>query len=112
MNYTSSHLTNKRLQEQSKDIGSICNTLDNMIDRVDNILLFIDNYKYKNKKYKRRKFVHSKTGLEYELSHFTNFKDYRNEIIKDYREYLKPYIFMTIMTICMISFAIYMCFHS
>ena len=42
MNYTSSHLANKRLQEQSKDIGSICNTLDNMIDRVDNILLFID----------------------------------------------------------------------
>ena len=99
-------------EQQSKDIAEIAGSLDACIKKVEKLNEFCDVLMYLGHKYKKRKFIHKKTGFEYELNHFVDFNRYRKEIKQDYKDYISPYIFMTIMTICMISFAIYMCFHS
>jgi hypothetical protein len=107
------YINYRRNQEKkSKNIAETVNLLDDCIERMEKMNNFFDVLLYINKKYKKRKFIHKKTGFEYELNHFVDFKIYRKEIINDYKDTMYPYIFIFIMTICMISFAIYMCFHS
>lgn len=108
MNYISSHLARERIQKQNNETSSLSKSLDEAIEYFDKLIKTVDDWKYKNKKYKRRKFIHKITGFEYELSHFEDFKNYRKEIIKDYMEYILPLFITIFFAVFVISFSIYM----
>jgi hypothetical protein len=99
MNYTSSHLANKRIREQNDKLAKDTYQLSKSIDALNETLDKIEHDFYSNKPYSKRVFKHRITGYEYELSHYWSNKRVREKVKSDFKEWLAFYI--PIVAICM-----------
>lgn len=112
MNYTSSHLANKRIRKQNDDMASAAGSMDESIKSLDNLIRLLDDRSYIGKKYSRRTFTHKRTGYTYELSHFSSFPVIRREIKEDVNKYIEYFVWMGVVSafiLFAIGFVIYMC---